>query len=737
MTDDSWEEVEGIISAAVEAGPSARAAILASHCAGRPALRAEVESLLAALLEAGAFLDTPPAPAGTAILDVVAEDGPSIGTRIGPYRMVEVIGEGGAGQVFRAERADGEFDHQVAIKILHVAGTTEVRRFRAERQALAALQHPHIVALLDGGTLPGGYAYLVMECVRGTAITSYCREHQLSLERRLRLFHDVALAVHHAHEQHVVHRDIKPSNVLVTADGTPKVVDFGIAKLLDESAAAALGATIQGLNNPLTPNYASPEQLRGLPVTPASDVYALGVLLYEIVTGVRPYETAGKPLDEVLDLVLKEGRTAPSEARVSGDASPPYPLDRLRPGLDDIVLRAMARVPADRYPSVQALAADVMACLEGRLCLAAGLRFSTWPRRAVAALACGLLLLAAGGDSGRSGLARAAATGPHAAGRTAPPRPGGTTNAEAREAYERGLRIFRTRTDLATAIQAFRQALGHDPRFALAHVGLANAYAVQVSPSPDAERHVAEAFRLSPDLGQAHATRGFIRMFHYWDWLGAEDALRRATALAPEHAQAHHWLGYYLMLMRRYEEARQSFEHAARLDPASPPILADLGLLAYYTGDDERAERYCEQARDAEGDDYSVSAGCLARVYERRGRYREAWMLDEWGLGSARNSAPGGPQALEADTRLWMGKIVPYLRGETVGIELLNPNTMYRLAVAYARLGDKPNAVQQLRNALSRRAFLTPLANVEPVFDGLRSETTFKEILSKMGLPAR
>ena len=453
--------------------------------------------------------------------------------------------------------------------------------------------------------------------------------------------------------------------------------------------------------------------------------------------GVRPYETAGKPLDEVLDLVLKEERTAPSEARVSGDASPPYPLDRLRPGLDDIILRAMARVPADRYPSVQALAADVMACLEGRLCLAAGLRFSTWPRRAVAALACGLLLLAAGGDSGRSGLARAAATGPHAAGRTAPPRPGGTTNAEAREAYERGLRNLRTRTDLATAIQAFRQALGHDPRFALAHVGLANAYAVQVSPSPDAERHVAEAFRLSPDLGQAHATRGFIRMFHYWDWLGAEDALRRATALAPEHAQAHHWLGYYLMLMRRYQEARQSFEHAARLDPASPPILADLRLARLLHG-----------RRRARGALLRAGAGCRRRRLQRlrglprqggraRGRYREAWMLDEWGLGSARNSAPGGPQALEADTRLWMGKIVPYLRGETVGIELLNPNTMYRLAVAYARLGDKPNAVQQLRNALSRRAFLTPLANVEPVFDGLRSETTFKEILSKMGLPAR
>ena len=465
MSANAWEEVEGIFEGAAEAEPSARAAFLDAHCEGRPELRAEVESLLAAHREAGAFLEP---PSGAGDLDAGAEfasTAPSIGSSIGPYRLVEVAGEGGMGKVFRAERADGEFSHQVAIKILRVPDAAGLRRFRAERQILAALQHPHIVALLDGGALPSGYAFLAMEYVRGTAITGYCRERALTLEDRLRLFHQVALAVHHAHERHVVHRDLKPSNVLVTADGTPKVVDFGIAKLLDESAAGSAppGATISGLN-PFTPDYASPEQLRGLPVTPASDVYALGVLLYEMLTGVRPYETTGKPLDEVLDLVLRQERTAPSAADVQARACPPYLLSRLRGALDRIVLRAMAAAPEARYASVRALATDVVAHLEGRSHTPGRPGAAAWAPRALAGVACAVLLLAGGGDPTDAGLAGLAPARRAARTASRAPRRGGSANPEALAAYAEGQRVWRTRTDLASAIAAYRRGISAGPR---------------------------------------------------------------------------------------------------------------------------------------------------------------------------------------------------------------------------------------------------------------------------------
>jgi serine/threonine-protein kinase len=730
MQPDSWEEVEEIFAAAAGANPDVRAALLRTRCFERPELLAEVESLLSALDHAGGFLEPLAAESDAPLIE---DDAPAIGSGIGPYRLVEVIGRGGMGTVFRAERADGEFEHKVAIKILRLSGAAEVRRFRAERQILATLQHPHIVALLDGAALPSGYAFLAMEYLRGVAITKYCQERRLTLADRLRLFHQVALAVHYAHGQHVVHRDIKPSNVLVTDDGTPKVLDFGIAKLLDDLAPVPAGATLPGLN-PLTPDYASPEQLRGLPATHAADVYALGVLLHEVVTGVRPYETAGKPLDEVLDLVLRTERTPPSAARAPADERPPYPLARLRGGVDRIVLRALSRDPGARYRSVKELADDVAACME-RGCPASRVRLPAWGGRVAAAIACGaLLLLSADNDSGRSGLAGAAAAVRTATARRASPA-GGTTSADASAAYERGLRIFRMRGEMASAIRSFREAISLDPGFALARIGLANVYAMQSPRSPEAERQLQEAFRLVPDLAEAHATQGFIRMFHYWDWIGAEEALRRATELAPDFAQAHHWLGCQLMLTRRFTEARRALEFAAGLDPQSPAIRLDLGFLAFYAGDDERAARYCEQALKFEASSYHPAGGCLARVYPRLGRYREAWALDEWGLGESRPRGTPGPLLLDAATRLWVDKTVPYVTG--LGGDLVNPNLAYRLATAFAAMGDDADTLHWLADGVSRRAFLMPLANVDPVFDRLRGDGRFQDILSTMGLPVR
>ena len=236
--------------------------------------------LLAAHDRAKLFLPS----ANNTVTDVVT---PSLSSSmVGHYRLLEKIGEGGMGDVYRAERADGLFEHAVAIKVVRTSlpDGDLLRRFLAERQILASMQHPNIVTLLDAGATSAGQPYIVMERVDGAPLNTYCRDRGLSLDARLRLLVQVCRAVQYAHQRAIVHRDLKPANILVTRDGVPKVLDFGIAKLLESSSSEA--ATKTGiLPGPLTPNYASPEQLRGLSVTTACDVYALGILLYEVAAG--------------------------------------------------------------------------------------------------------------------------------------------------------------------------------------------------------------------------------------------------------------------------------------------------------------------------------------------------------------------------------------------------------------------------------------------------------------------
>jgi non-specific serine/threonine protein kinase/serine/threonine-protein kinase len=279
------------------------------------------------------------------------------GQTIGPFRLVEPIGEGGMGVVYRGERVDGEFVEQVAIKLIAAPlhDPEALRRFRVERQVLATLNHPDIVALVDGGVTAEGQPYLAMKFVDGVPITEYCGARRLPLADRLRLFQRVCAAVQHAHQNGVVHRDLKPANILVTPEGLPKVLDFGIAKLLD--GPAGTDRTRTALLGPMSPNYASPEQLRGLAVTTVSDVYALGVVLYELLTGGRPYDVTSRPLDEVLATVGEREPRRPSAAVDSGRL--PYDGRRLRGDLDAIVLKAMHKEPAQRYASARELADDL------------------------------------------------------------------------------------------------------------------------------------------------------------------------------------------------------------------------------------------------------------------------------------------------------------------------------------------------------------------------------------------
>jgi serine/threonine protein kinase len=233
-----------------------------------------------------------------------------VDSRVGPYRLIEKIGHGGMGDVYVAERADGLFTHRVAIKVIRASMRDRdvARRFSAERQILASLQHAHIVTLLDGGVTAQGEPYLVMEHVAGVPITTFVRTQARDLDVRLRLMRQVCDAVQYAHQHGIVHRDLKPANILVTSDGVAKVLDFGVAKLL-ESSSGEEGTLTRAFPGPLTPNYASPEQLRGLTITTASDVYALGVLTYEVVTGrTTPRERRSKRCSNSFSIPTRHGR---------------------------------------------------------------------------------------------------------------------------------------------------------------------------------------------------------------------------------------------------------------------------------------------------------------------------------------------------------------------------------------------------------------------------------------------
>jgi serine/threonine protein kinase/Tfp pilus assembly protein PilF len=301
--------------------------------------------------------------------------------RIGPYRILRTLGAGGMGEVFLAERADAQFDHLVAIKL--VQGGPLARgmhsRFKIERQILAQLDHPNIAHLMDGGSLPDGSAYLIMEYVDGVSIDVYCDEHRLDIPARLKLFQTVCAAVHYAHQNLIVHRDLKPSNILVTIDGVPKLLDFGIAKLLDERQAAQHTVTVTHADiRIMTPDHASPEQVRGLPITTSSDVYVLGVLLYKLLCGVSPFVIPSMRLVEIERAICEKEPIPPSHAVNVGDSKDScYIADArgvssarlkrtLRGDLDNIVAMAMRKEPDRRYGSAQQMAGDIQRYLDGK-----------------------------------------------------------------------------------------------------------------------------------------------------------------------------------------------------------------------------------------------------------------------------------------------------------------------------------------------------------------------------------
>jgi eukaryotic-like serine/threonine-protein kinase len=381
MSSERWSEIERVFVAALEKGPNSRATFLDESCKDDPELRREVDSLLASHNEATGLLETPAFAFAGGLFGSIADA--EEGSRIGRYKLQRRIDEGGMGVVFLATRDDDQYQKQVAVKLIKQGFDTENirRRFRHERQILANLDHPNIARLLDGGTSESGRPYLVMEFVEGEPITKYCEARQIPLTERLQLFLKVCAAVHFAHQNLVIHRDIKPGNVLVAETGEPKLLDFGIAKLLDADEQSTNEHTVT-LMRVMTPDYASPEQVRGEQVTTATDVYSLGVLLYELLSGERPYKLKNRGAEELARIIcdsepekpstaiVKAGsgsqlKESSSEANSRSDIQNVYSAKLLRGDLDNIVLMAMRKEAERRYSSVAQFMDDVKRHLAG------------------------------------------------------------------------------------------------------------------------------------------------------------------------------------------------------------------------------------------------------------------------------------------------------------------------------------------------------------------------------------
>jgi eukaryotic-like serine/threonine-protein kinase len=389
LTPERWQRIQQVFDAVVDLSEEARSSALRQACGNDSLLCHQVESLVWSSRDSDGFIEA--AIADAAQTTAQDSDHPSSEQNIGPYRIEKEIGHGGMGAVFLAVRSDDEYRKQVAIKLVRSGMQTPelLTRFRAERQILANLDHPHIARLYDGGTTRQGDPYVVMEYVEGEALDQYCDSRKLSVANRLELFLKVCDAVRYAHQNLVVHRDIKPSNILVTPDGSPKLLDFGIAKLLRPDSTAQTVALTREDVRLMTPEYASPEQVRGLPITTASDVYALGVLLYELLTGHRPYTIKSYTPLEIEHAICEQEPekpstivnrpAAPAEASSTepGAVVPPDELSRRRAtttdklkrelsgDLDNIVLMALRKSPERRYSSVEQLSQDIRRHLQG------------------------------------------------------------------------------------------------------------------------------------------------------------------------------------------------------------------------------------------------------------------------------------------------------------------------------------------------------------------------------------
>jgi len=729
---DRWQRVRDLFARASELPAGQWGAFLDASCGGDRELRRDIESLLASDAAAGDFLEPAPSTAGGAGPDQAGAD-PYLGRRIGPYQLLHRLGAGGMGVVYLAVRADDEYQKRVALKLLQpgMDSAEILRRFLTERQILAGLDHPNIARLLDGGTTEDGLPYFVLEYVEGRPLLDYCREQMLDTAGRLELFRQVCAAVHFAHQNLVVHRDLKPGNILVTADGTPKLLDFGIAKLLNPElsaqplAGAPLAPTVAV--RLFTPDHASPEQIRGERITTASDVYSLGVVLYELLTGRHPHRDEEDSRADVERRIREEEPTKPSTAvRALGRGSNKEKADereaggrehlrrRLAGDLDHIVLKALRKEPRHRYSSVEQLSEDLHRHAIGLPVLA---RKGTVPYRVgkfirrhkagvaaagaflVALLAFGAAMawqrgeIAAERDRAEAERALAEEERDRAEqvtrflvelfGESDPfaPRGGAIT---ARELLERGAERIASR-------------FGDRPEVEAALLDAVGFASVSLALYPEAEEHLVRALELRRQIHGPEHPDVAASLHHLGVLRREEGRLEEAEALLEqalgqrlrllggenlEVAATRNDLGILKVASGDYASAEGEFRAALALDrrllgPEHPEVVTTLNNLAaavYHRGDLEEAEALFRESltsnRRLLGESHPMVAANLAnlgRVLHRRGRLEEAGVHYEEALALRQRLL--GPSHPEVANSLYILAELLADRGDPVAAE--------------------------------------------------------------------
>ena len=737
MTPERWRRIQDLFEEASEQPPELRDRWLAERCGDDAALAQEVREMLDAEAGGVTLVASVGAAASAFIDDRRAAE--RMDSHAGPYRLLRQLGRGGMGTVFLGERDDGMDQAQVAVKVLHAGLDTGffLKRFQRERQALGRLQHPNIARILDSGTMSAGQPYIVMELVRGVPITKYCQEHRLSVAEILRVLIDVCRAVEHAHERFVVHRDLKPGNILVEEGGVPKLVDFGICKLIEDRGGAVDTLTGAGL---MTPEYASPEQVRGLTITTASDTYALGAVLYELLTG-RPPHVLGKVSPASLMMAVCETPVRrPSEVARDRERA-----RQLAGDLDLVLLKALKKDPGQRYARVAEFAEDLRRVLGQEKVAAAdaaadapepapvpALRQTVKGRRGVAAAWIGLAALAAGGaffwwlDQW---------------GRRADP-----VDRKPVPAFLEAHRLLKIRVPgesqaavaqrARQAIELFKDAARDYPGsakiysgLAEAHLGLAD-YAGFAAQMKEAAAAARAGLKLDPQSDELHASLGAALLFGAWEPGPALESFTQAVRLNPRNSNAQRLRADVLTMFGRHEAALASLDAVQAALPLNAEIATERASILYRSRRYLDAEQSARQALALELDNDGARF-VLGLALEQLGRREEAEV--EFRV-VARRPTPARNVIGLAHLLVTTGR-----KAEGLALIAASPriaSVPSAEALIHAGAGDRQNALALIERAWAERDINLLYVPSDPRYDPLRAEPRYLEIFRKVGLPA-